>query len=563
MLWILTGSIIFFGTIFGLAWPVTARLALDPAEKLVASATLSLIAMFVVGWAIYVFGLPESLLWGLPIAALVGIATARRALLQTLTDSSARELIAGQTIVAAWCLGWLALVSSYSGGGWTADWFEHWERARFFLEGKSRDFLFLGHYPLPARPPLANIVTGTFLHLGRGDFPHYQVIATLLGSLAFLPAALWARRFAGKGGGIAALVVLLLLNPLFVQNATFAWTKLPAAFLVLTSLYFFWKATDRAAPANAILLGGLSLAAGILTHYSAAPYAVVGFVAWMIRSWSRWRDGAWRQNHGWAFLASAGVLSLWFGWSLMTFGWRGTFLSNTSVTGTAQSTGAQFLNVALNVWDTLVPHFFRRFDEALIAQTSSWGMWRDWWFQLYQLNLLFAFGSTAGLAILAALVQARKKFDLRQRMWLAGALAVIVVLGVAVNGPRDHWGLTHICLQPLVVFGLAFLAGSWGRISPGWRRVVVAGVAVDFVLGIALHFAVQSQALDRWLHPSWSAERWISTYNPSATMNYYGKLGNRVEFLRDVQPLPDVLLVALLASVLGLALYRVGTRRES
>ena len=35
--------------------------------------------------------------------------------------------------------------------------------------------------------------------------------------------------------------------PLLVQNATFAWTKLPAAAFVLTALYFFLRAQERGA----------------------------------------------------------------------------------------------------------------------------------------------------------------------------------------------------------------------------------------------------------------------------------------------------------------------------
>ena len=99
----------------------------------------------------------------------------------------------------AWAGLWL--VASYSGGGWTSDWFEHWERTQFFLDRWPLDTKFLGFGALPARPPLANLVTGALLAVTRQDFAHYQFFTTLLNSLAFLPAALLARRFDQRLGG--------------------------------------------------------------------------------------------------------------------------------------------------------------------------------------------------------------------------------------------------------------------------------------------------------------------------------------------------------------------------
>jgi 4-amino-4-deoxy-L-arabinose transferase-like glycosyltransferase len=38
--------------------------------------------------------------------------------------------------------------------------------------------------------------------------------------------------------------VVLMLNPLFLQNATYPWTKLQAAFFILSGLYFFLRVRD-------------------------------------------------------------------------------------------------------------------------------------------------------------------------------------------------------------------------------------------------------------------------------------------------------------------------------
>ena len=55
--------------VVGLAWPLAARLALDPAEKLVASVVLSLLAAYLLAFVIYLLGLPVATFWLLPVLA--------------------------------------------------------------------------------------------------------------------------------------------------------------------------------------------------------------------------------------------------------------------------------------------------------------------------------------------------------------------------------------------------------------------------------------------------------------------------------------------------------------
>jgi len=208
--------------------------------------------------------------WILLGAAVAGMAFRARTFATMVRDADVRRLLVGQLLVMAWCLGWQALVVSYGGGGWAGDWYEHWERALFFLRHWPLDHLFLAAYPLTARPPLANVVTAALLELTRVDFAHYQMITTLLSSLVYLPAALLARRFSDQRA-VAVTTLLLMCSPFVVQNATFPWTKLPAAFFILAALYFFCGRTTDASPGAAAPLCGALLAAGLLAHYSAGP----------------------------------------------------------------------------------------------------------------------------------------------------------------------------------------------------------------------------------------------------------------------------------------------------
>lgn len=560
---LLLALVIFAITLLGLAWPLAARMPLESAEKMAATVALSLLGVFLAGWAVYVLALPARWLWALPGLAVAGLGFNARSFASSLREPDVRALAAGQLAVAGWCVGWLLLVVSYSGGGWAADWFEHWERAQFFVHAGAPDFRFVGRYPLTARPPLANVVTATFLQLTRNDFAHYQYFSTLLASLVFLPGALLARRLGGGTRGVGLVALLFMLNPLFLQNATFPWTKLPAAFFVLTGFYFFLRYHGERASSSSVtaILTGACLAAALLTHYSSGPYVLILAIGWLVRGWPQRSEPGWLQATVRSAGSGAAVLATWFGWTFATYGLRGTLLSNSSVTALKAEQGSWILKIALNLRDTLVPHFLRPLDTTLIAQASFWGRTRDEFFQLFQLNLFFACGSVAWLAMVVALVPAWRASTRFDRRWWLGSGVALVLIGVGVHGARDTWGLTHICLQPLILLGLAFLAAKWASLGRAWRKLVVAGAILDFALGIGLHFAVQNQSPPAFASPR-SAAEFLSAYNEATAMNYAAKLHHQLVFLNDVFTPPPTLVLALLGGLLIFAgiLARAPTR---
>ena len=561
--------LLFFLVTFGLAWPLAARLRLDPAEKLVASAVLSLLAVYLVAFAIYLLGLGAGLFWMLPLLAVAGLLAGRGQFLALLREPGARAMLAGQLLVSGWCTGWLWFISSYSGGGWAGDWFEHWMRLRFFLEHWPLDTKFLSFYDLSARPPLANLVTGAFFAGTARTFAHYQLFTALLNSLAFLPAALLVRRFcqrrnhaepAGVPTALAVLALLLMVNPSFVENVTFAWTKLITVLFILTGLYFFLRTLDADAPRAAGPLCTTALAAAILAHYSAGPYVLLLALAWPLLHRAHWPERAfWGRT---ALLGVIGALLLltWFGWSASVYGLHTTLMSNSSVVLQDARTGNQLVTILLNLRDTLVPHFLRPLNRALIAQQSPWGYWRDWCFQSYQLNLFFIFGSIAWLVLARELVRDWTRTGPRTRWFWAIFVGGVIFLGVAVHGARDTWGLAHICLQALVVLGLAALATRWSGLGRGWRILLVAGALLDLILGIALNFAVQSYALDRWFTPERPPIEAVRSYTWISLQNAMVEAHWELQFFPDVFPLPATLVLALLAGILTLAVARAARR---
>jgi len=551
---------LFLGLIFGLGLPFIADRPLPAPEKVCAAAALGLLILYVSGLLIYWTNVPAYAYRLLPVAALVLVGLRRRACRTLFLDPDARAMLGSYLLVAGWSLGFLALVRSYSGARWVLDWLDHYDRARFFLQHWPVHQLLSCGDPLAARPPFANVVTAGFLALAGAGFPSFQIFTALASSLAFLPGWLFARQFGCGSARVPALFTLLyLLNPAVLENTTFAWTKMLTVFFVLSGLYFFLPALatgSRLRLASAFVL----LAASFLVHYSAGPYAIALVTAYLWSRRHRWLTRAFWSEAILGALPAVALLATWFGWSLLTFGPAETFLSNTSVTESGVRSLAGFAEEkGLNLWLTLVPHFIRPMDYQFIAQTSTLGRWRDYFFLLYQVNLPLLFGSAGSVVLLWLLWRAGRltapaasKTTPRTFWWWF--LACTIVLGTAANGGIDGWGVAHLCLLSLLGLGLAYLAAGIGDLPRGWRIVLAAGVALDFALGVVLQFYLENLTFP----PSWLQDRGraiIAAHGGGTWTNLLVKLQYRLEFVGD-WPVSRPLLVALLGGLFALAFVR-------
>jgi len=548
--------LLILGVAFGLSRPFVERLGLGAAEGLVAGAALSLIGAWLVAWGVFISGAPLSAYWLIPALAVAGLAAGRRSAGRLLADPAARDLMGGQLIVTGWCVAWLAFVKVHTGGAWTGDSFEHWERALFFLRRWPAGRLFIEAYILPARPPLANVLTAAFMRMTTIDYAHFQVITTVLCSLAFLPAGLLAGRFGGRSASRMAAVILML-SPLFVQNATYPWTKLEAVFFILTGLYFFLRVRDRdAGSASAGVVCAISLGGAVVTHYSAGPYVVVLAAAWLAVGFGRRWDGGFARMTAAAAAAGACVLAPWFVWSVATYGGRGTFLSNTTVSMASKYPGSPLVAMALNVRDSLVPPQIRGYEGTIFLQSSPWGMLRDQCFLIYQLNPVLALGCVGWLAVARQAFLAARAATRRDRVFWIAIVAGFFLVSFTTYGDRDHYGIGHICLQSLVLLGLTFLASRWQGLGRGWRLALIAGWVVDFCLGIALQFAVEDFALDRWFLPGRNIMEVSHTYTLISQENLLEKFIAHLTYFADILPTPPATVLLLLGAILFLALMR-------
>ena len=455
------------------------RLPWSPLEKLCAAFGASFIAVYLAGFSFFLLNAPTWAYWAASgLFLLMGIAGIGQWRVW-LRRRQSRAVLIIWLVVLAWEFLHLAMVRSYNGGNWCGDWREHYQRSIFFLHQLPLHFVFPGPYILPARPPMMNVIAAYFMaQAGPHSFEVYSTVFWFLNGWAFMACCLFLRSLGGRWIKAApALAILFMLNPSVVENATLTWTKACTAGFVVMGVAFYlrWlKRGDR----SRLLAAALSLAAGTLVHYSAAPFAIAVGLHCLTRR--RWRETAA------ATAAAAGLMATWLAWSLRVYGTAGTFLSNTTITASARRSA--WLNVEkifYNCFATLVPfpiHIWRWY-----LPLNSWGDLRDYYFMIAQTNLTAMMGISGGIIVLVYLWRP----VLQHRFWLF-FLPFIYFVGIAVNGNWEPFGVAQVTHQPMALMGLAFLASLLADLLPSLFALVIAGCCVDYLMGILLQFNRQS-----------------------------------------------------------------------
>ena len=462
----------------------------------------------------------------------------------------------------------LAYVKAYSGGRWAGDWIEHFERAIFFLKPLPLDYSFLELYGFTARPPMGNALYACFMAMTQPDFTHFQIACTSLNLLVFFPAVLLLKRFHGGrilAGAVAVLVLCLMCNPMFMQNAIYAWTRHLCAFYILLGLHLFLRSREQPESLLLPVLSFASLAAGLLVHYSVGPFILTFLAVYFFD----YRDQLLRL-HFWRKVfvigsISAVILLLWFGWAVLTYGVSGTFLSNTAVTDVRQySTGGNVIKILLNLFNSLVPYPLRGVSLPVEYNASDLLYYiRDYFFSIYQVSLFPMMGM---VTVPVLLIHYRKVIwdSLRsgsalRSVWVWWCFAS-VVLGIAVHGGYDAFGLAHICLQPLALLAVVFLSASYASLTPRLRALLFTGLVVDLLLGVALHYDLMGTGPRELLFlfaDSESFEQLRAAVGYATTANFQAQLMKELYLLGEFIQLPQGIFRSGLLGILLIAGWRL------
>jgi tetratricopeptide (TPR) repeat protein len=503
---------------------------LPPLEKLCLAIGVSWLIVYLAGTAIFLAHLPAKLHFAVSGASLVLLLISWPELKRLWSNTHLRRTVYGFAILLVWNLLMLSLIRHYSGGKWTADWYEHYQRSEFFIQYLPRDTLFSDIYPLPARPPMMNLLCAHVLAQTGVSYDLYQLAAVYLNLLIYFPCVVLTVAVARRGRkALALLVVLFAFSPPLVENVTYTWTKLFCGFYVLLGTWLYLRGYQKQ-DSRRTVAAFASLSTALLVHYSAGPYLLFFTLhyayVWFARTSARRGPflppspvirggGNERISRKTKFAeplmiaaVCALLLATWFGWSAWFYGWHTTLSSNTSVTGSQQFTLAQNIQkIASNLFNTAVPHPFRvssaEFD-VLFNQPNALGRMRDYWFLIFQTTLPTGLGTAAGLVVLYLLFVrlilrkgnvrapdlAKPVSNSLRFFWLA-FIAVCYLTGVAAVGQESPWGFANICLLPMALLGTTFLAANFSALPIWVRRTVAAFAIFDFSLGVFLHVRME------------------------------------------------------------------------
>jgi hypothetical protein len=535
----------------------------DPRETLCASLGLSLVLLFIASFVIHETGLPATASHGaVSLGCLVLSMACRRDILRLARHRQLRRQCVAFGGLCAWALLLLALVRHYSGGLYAGDWLEHYGRTRFFLGQRLEDMRFMEHFTLPARPPLMNLLAGHFLAQVGDEFEICQVIFLILNLLIYFPLVLFLPAFGARTRcGRILLTGFLMANPLLMQNVTWTWTKAFTGFFVLLGLWLYLTGWRRGKPAR-MMGAALSLSAGFLAHFSAGPYAACLALHYAIAVFPR-RVAHWREVAAMT-LVTVLVLGSWFGWSAARYGVSVTIGSNTTAAALrGESLPAALAKVARNLVYSFVPHPLHlprgEFD-ALFQQPSRLGYWRDYIFYFYQSNFVFSQGIVGGPLVLFLLFRAFRTGTgpkKERRFWL-GFIVLSGLLGLAAHPSADPFGVAHICGQPLILLGVAFLAARYGTLPRAVQWLGLAGCLIDFAAGILLHFSLENRVFQvEFLDSVLRFPEPAGHLSTRGVLNYAAKLAAGVTYIGDHFNAVSGLVVALILGAFYFALRQM------
>jgi tetratricopeptide (TPR) repeat protein len=481
---------------------VLRRRRCPPLEKLCLAIGVSWILVYLAGTGIYLAHIPVVWHFAVSGAGLVLLLCSFGELKKLLANLQVRRVLLGFGLLLIWNMLILSVARHYSGGGWAGDWYEHYQRSLFFAKYLPRDMKFLDIYDLPSRPPMMNILCAHVMAQAGMQFEIFQTTSLALNLLIYFPCMLLLSALARRGRRQWMLaVVFFAASPVLVQNVTFSWTKLFCGFYVLLGTWLYlrgWQKQDS----FRIVAAFMSMCAGLLVHYSAGPYLVFFSLHYAV-VW-RYRRRKWMEPAVTAVICTA-LLASWFVWSIAFYGLKTTVSSNTAVSDSQNLTLEGNLGkVGTNILYTLLPHPFHvsrhEFDRYFL-QPNVLGHVRDYWFLIYQSTWPMAMGMAGGVIVIYLIIR-NIAFKSRSGEWGGGParrlrlfwgsfVVICGLLGIAVHGKAGDYGVAQICLLPMSILGITFLAANWPSL-PRWLRYAAAGfVVVDFCLGVFLQMRME------------------------------------------------------------------------
>lgn len=435
---------------------------------------------------------------------------------------SRQELI----LILIFFLGFLLILSIqsllvyYTGGGWTFDWLEHYQRSIFFLD-KNLANPYFGKYLLTARPPLFNLVASFFLSLFGRDFYIFQIVSTLLNFSVILPCFLICRNLTKNNPArylFLFILAIFILNPAFVRQVTYTWTKAASAYFLLLGVYFYLQCISNYKLLTFIGVFIL-LALAYLTHYSAGPYIFLIFLHLFIQICLPAQTGL-RLPGGSPELVEGfprGVKSVkpltriviaifcffiiclpWYSWSISRFGPYQTFLGNTSYEWQKSlPLSARLTKDFNNFRHTLIP--ILPADYLFITNNEPGPVSRiyDRSSEIYATTLPGNLTITLCVVLIIYFLRSLRLPGGSLKGFPRGVgsenffwpyfIIAGIILGTIVNGKEDTLGIAHISLLPISLLLICFAIRAFIKIIEGRKKftalLIIFFLAIESFIG--------------------------------------------------------------------------------
>jgi hypothetical protein len=464
-----------------------------------------------------------------------------------------------------------ALFPIYSGSLWSSDWFEHYNRALFFLKHKTINTHFIGGFFITARPPLFNAAASFLMSISGKEFWSFQIIASLFNTTLLLSCFLIVKKLADKYKTkliFLICVVVFFLNPSFITEATFTWTKNLTAYFILLGVYFYLKFRNKE-DSRSIVLASVFLACAELTHYSAIQYILIILFDFLILTIFS-KKFSWKKIILPALIFFIIVLP-WYGFAIINFGINETFFGNTTFQWQKYLTLWQIVYKEINnVVKTLFPIAGMPYIRIVLKEANPFLSLYDYTFQLYATTVPGQLTITLALVLFFSLLRnISSLFGSFKRNILANVIKYIkkdnffwflfcilgFIIGILVNPDVQSSGIAQITLLPVTSFllclAIIFLIRTL-KLKSLISYLVIAGMSIEIVLGILLRiYVAQFVTNPRYGFISNPKLNFIWTHNE----NYLLKANNKLIFLSDKFPYPNFFLTLLILAEIACLIY--------
>ncbi|MBN1901564.1 hypothetical protein JW926_09610 [Candidatus Sumerlaeota bacterium] len=477
---------------------------LNQREKFALSFLVSCILIYLPGFICYIlFPKSFSAYRILFLLILAGFLLSLKRIKIIISDKTERRLLLFALLMLFWLVAFHSLHRCYGGGGWGGDWYEHYERSLFLSAHYDRNYQFLDIYDFPARPPLFNLVCSFFFSIFGSSFWIFQIICSFLNMTLVLGAwLLIAQIFPSlKKSPLIAFIALFMLDVPMVRQMIYTMTKGLAGAYVLAGAAVYLKGR-KDFDLRYLSLAFLLLSAGVLAHYSAAPFFLAISMDLALVFFIKPDRKKFISLVAVVLLSSAFLFS-WLTYSIAFYGTQKTFLSNTTYTESKNLTlGKRISKDLYNLRATFLPsihkpEYFSRLPRALKL------------IQVYDMAIMFYSESLTGNAGLTLSVFLLILFAVKMKSVIgfirnnarnpSALLFWVLFLGmggmmaIASNGGLMPHGAAHVSFVPIGALLLLFAWHCAKQIQNRFLRLIIAlGILIESFVVFALRIIVLS-----------------------------------------------------------------------